>query len=385
MWTRRQALASLAAGTALLGTPIAFARTQHPKRLVVVLLRGGLDGLATVIPHGDPHYVSARGAMAMSSWMDLDGQFGLHPAMEPLMPLWRDNELLAVHAVATPYRRRSHFDAQDVLETGVAESMTSRDGWLNRALMGFDGPTATAVGSAIPLVLRGGYPATSVDPLRDKSSPSSFLDLVEDLYVADPALATAAAMGRETQENLPQMGTQRGRPRRDASQLAEATGRMMATADGPNIAVLELGGWDTHNRQGLEEGQLAQKLGSLASGLVALKTALAGGWADTTVVVLTEFGRTVRGNGTGGTDHGTGAVALLAGGAVAGGRVVTDWPGLSEASLHEHRDLRPTTDIRSVLKGVLGPQLGLSTARLNEDVFPDSGSVPSLQGLLRLG
>jgi len=374
---RRHFLAAMGALGASVAFGPALAGSATDPRLVVVVLRGGLDGLAAVPAPGDPHFGRARGALAeVDGVVDLDGTFGLHPALGPLRPLYDAGELLVVHAIAAPYRLRSHFDAQNVLETGAERPHATRTGWLSRAL-----PTgsAMAVGRDMPLLLRGPASATSLDPLRRPRPDAPLHRAVAALYEGDPALSEALAQGMAAQRLLARHAepSKRG----DAEASARIVARILADPEGPRTAVFSMGGWDTHTGQA---NRLNRRLGELSSVLTAFATATpAAAWARTAIVVVTEFGRTVAPNGTGGTDHGVGGAALLAGGAVAGGRVVADWPGLKERDRLEGRDLRPTTDVRAMLKGVLHDHLGVARARLDDEVFPASADVAPLPGLLR--
>jgi uncharacterized protein (DUF1501 family) len=393
MIARRHALGLMAGTAAALpfgGVRIALAAMAGDKRLVVVILRGALDGLAAVPPYADPDYRSVRGALAFKDeLLDLDGKFGLHPALAALHEMYRARELLAVHAVATPYRSRSHFDAQDLLENGTAEARGARDGWLNRAilLMGAgDRRLGLAVGETVPLLLRGPAPVSAWAPQQLPAVDADFLAQLATLYRGDPLLGPAIREGVAAQRMNDSVLGEDGKmapggPRVMLKTAAGAVGKLLADKAGPRVAVLEVGGWDTHANQGLRDGRLAGNLAMLDEGLGALKTSLGPAWRDTAVLVVTEFGRTAAPNGTNGTDHGTGGIAFLAGGAVAGGRVVTRWPGL--ARLFEGRDLAPTTDLRAVAKGVLGEHLGLDPAAVDRVVFPNSGDIAALRGLAR--
>ena len=402
--TRRGTLGSLLAlaGAGLLPR-IALAALPTDRRTVVILLRGALDGLAAVPPYGDPTYAGQRGAIALAAGdlMPLDGTFGLNPGLQALKPMWDDKQLLIVHAVASPYRERSHFDGQNLLENGTLRPQGSADGWLNRALGAGPQPhdgrrLGLAVGGAVPLLMRGAVPVASWEPQVMPPVDQQFLDLLAAMYRHDPvfgpALAEAikadamstAALGEDA-DAPPQrrMAAKRGVGAKAFKALAGSAGKLLAAPEGPRVAALDMGGWDTHANQGAAKGRLFDNLGGLADGLAALKESLGPAWRDTAVVVVTEFGRTVAVNGTGGTDHGTATVALVLGGAVDGGRIVTDWPGLARAQLYQNRDLKPTTDLRSVLKAVLQPQLQLSTDALGRNVFPDSTSVRPLADVLK--
>ncbi|MBI5164828.1 MAG: DUF1501 domain-containing protein [Magnetospirillum sp.] len=378
------------AGTAALAAAprLALAALPGNRRLMVVVLRGGLDGLHAVAPLGDPDYVAARKGLALESGLDLDGFFALHPALAPLVPLWRRRELAVVHAVASPYRERSHFDGQDILEGGAIRAHATADGWLARALGALDAKprAALAVSQGMPLLLRGTPAAASWTPSPLPGLPPELVARIAALYKGDRLLAEAfeegvqaeamaeAALGDDM--TAPEARKTAGRP--SFPRLAEAAGRLLAAADGPRVAVLDLGGWDTHTNQA---HRIVAPLGHLAEGLAVLPAALGPAWAETVVVAVGEFGRTVAANGTGGSDHGTGGALFLAGGAVAGGAVHGRWPGL--ATLHDGRDLAPTTDVRAVFKGVLKDHLGLGARILDDTVFPASGQVAPVARLVR--
>lgn len=386
--TRRTVLTGIAASVLAAGLPgVALARASTERRLVVLLLRGGLDGLAAVVPFGDPDYERARGGLALSSGLlELDGFFGLNPALEALTPLVEAGQVRAVHAVATPYRDRSHFDAQDLLEAGTAAPHRRRDGWLARAAGRLSGVEAVAMGQSVPLILRGLDGVGTVSAAADRTE-DSMLSSLTALYAADPLLGPALAEGLRSRDDVAAAlsdedlrAARRARGPNAALAVGGLLGRLLAAPDGPRIAAADLGGWDTHAAQGTTGGALARRLGGLADGLVALREGLGEAWDHTAVLVVTEFGRTVARNGTAGTDHGTGSCALLLGGAIASGPTVADWPGLKSADLFEGRDLRPTLDLRAVQAGVLRDHLGLSGAALAA-VFP--GGPAPMEGLIR--
>ena len=402
--TRRAGLLGLTSAVTLGRVSLAVgappAALPHGQRFVVVILRGALDGLAAVIPYGDRDLAAWRAELVPTppgqtgGMFDLGGIFGLHPQLSGLHAMYAAGEFSPIHAVAGPYRGRSHFEGQDLLEYGADHRMTS--GWLNRAvglLPAADrgnapGGPALAVGGSIPLLLRG--PATV-----GSWEPDAFAEPSADLYARIAALAhgdqligPAIAEGlRERGFNSEVLANTDMRAAGAAASgelanfaaLAGITARMLAVADGPRIAALELGGWDTHIGQ---TNRLNRALRVLDDGLVALRDGLGATWGSTVVLVVTEFGRTVRINGTKGTDHGTGTVAFVLGGAVAGGQVHGKWPGLARSNLLEDRDLQPTTDIRSVAKGLLAEHLELPDEALAQ-VFPDSATAPPLRGLVR--
>jgi uncharacterized protein (DUF1501 family) len=386
--SRRGLLLGLGASMVLGGTRAAFGQAPGERRLVVVLLRGALDGLYAVQPYGDPDFAALRGPLLLpepgreGGLLDLGGTFGLHPGFAELHKLFAANQALAVHAVAGPYRSRSHFEAQDLLEAGAEQRLTS--GWLNRALQampnGGQARPGLAVGTGVPLLLRGPAPVGAYSP-PGLERPSE--DLVQRLAALQDG---DQRLGRNFREGMrargfagETLGANTDPDRASFPRLAQAAGRLLAERGGPRVAALEIGGWDTH------AGQANRILGpvrALDAGLAQLKASLGEHWAQTAVLVITEFGRTARVNGNNGTDHGTAGVAILLGGAVAGGRVVADWPGLKPDRLFENRDLRPTADLRSIAKALLRDHLRLNE-RAVAAAFPGSDSVAPMRGLLR--
>jgi len=387
MIARRSLLLGLSA-LSMGGARVAFAQAPGEARLVVVLLRGALDGLAAVQPYADPAFAGLRGLLAGSApateggLLDLGGRFGLHPAMPKLHAMYRGGDALIVHAVAGHWRSRSHFDAQDFLESGAGQRLNS--GWLNRALSAMpdagQARRGLAMGVDVPLLMRGPVRVGSYAPPGNSSVESDTMSQLLALHRADPALGPAFAEGlRARGFSAAVLAGQAPGPgnRNGFVALSGAAGRLLAAADGPRVAALEIGGWDTHAAQ---LPRLAAVLAELDTGLDALREGLGDAWRRTAILVATEFGRTVRVNGTNGTDHGTGGVAFLLGGAIAGGRVAGDWPGLSE--LFENRDLLPTTDLRALAKALLGGHLRLPTAAVAQ-AFPGSESVGAMRGVLR--
>ena len=418
-WLRSLAAAGLGLAAPLAGLSLAGAAKPGGPRLVLVLLRGGLDGLSLVPAVGDPAFADARGALGRFAAppLPLDKLMYLHPALGGLHQLYTQQELLVVHATGLPYRDRSHFDAQQVLESGGTKPIALDTGWLGRALAE-GGHKGLALQTAVPLVLRGHAdidtwaPATRPDPAPD------LIARLERLYASDPALSQALARARDLRLDGAMAGAINpaagasmaasanagmaaapGMAAADASATPLAPGRalvltlarqaakFLAQPDGPQAAVLSLGGWDTHANQAGETGPLVNNLGTLEAALLALREGLSGpgsaeAWRRTVVVVVTEFGRTVAINGTQGTDHGTGGAALVLGGAVRGGRVLTDWPGLAQAQRHEGRDLRVTTDVRAIFRSVLIDHLGLPAARVGQQILPGTAGLVPLQ-LLR--
>ena len=337
--------------------------------------------------------------------LPLDGFFALNPAMPNLHRLYQADQATIVHAVATPYRERSHFDGQDVLESGEVKPGAVDTGWLNRALgalapgerVDTGGRQAFAVGPIAPLVVRGPAPVLAWVPPRLPPVGDETTMRLLDLYNhTDPALARAleernglAAIARaggmtsEPDDDRPALqigGIEQ--VRKYFSEAAGAAAKFLARAEGPRVGALALDGWDTHVNEGVAKGRLANLLGALDGAISEIETNMGDAWRETAVVLITEFGRTARINGNDGTDHGTATVAILAGGALKGGRVLADWPGLKETDLHERRDLRATTDLRAVLKGLLKDHLGVDEQALVMNVFPDSLAVPPTSGLL---
>jgi uncharacterized protein (DUF1501 family) len=404
--TRRQLL--LASGTLFAWAympKLARAEGRDP-RLLVMVLRGALDGLAAVAPVGDPDWIGLRGENALTPdsktpALPLDSMFALNPAMPNLYRLYQAGHATLVHASATPYRERSHFDGQDVLESGLARPGAVSTGWLNRALGALEpadkanpkGRSAFAMGPIAPLVVRGPAPVLSWTPPRLPPAGEDTIMRLLDLYRhTDPALARVleerlglAAIARAGGMDNPQGNSPRpaaAQVRTFFSESAGTAARFLARPDGPRIGALAFDGWDTHANEGVLNGRLAVLLSALDGAIAAIETNMGSAWNETVLAIVTEFGRTARINGTEGTDHGTGTVAFLAGGALKGGRVVTDWPGLKEPNLHEKRDLKPTTDLRAVLKGLLRDHLRVDEAALSAKVFPESVAVKPMAGLL---
>lgn len=399
MLSRREILRHVGLGAVATSIPgICFAKADTDARFVLVVLRGSADGLAIAAPYGEGKYRSYRGELAISrpgtsdGLLKLDGLFGLHPSLANTHALFEKKEALVIRAVSSPYRERSHFDGQDVLENGVASACGRRDGWLNRALAPLDGSLGNEVAIAMsqntPLVLRGGNSVTSWAPSHLPDADDDTLRRIEMLYAEDEFFSRRLAQALESQEIAGEIGNMRQSRRRgnDATQtksMMQAAGKFLTAPDGPQIAVLELGGWDTHANQGSTSGSLANRLQGLDKGLDALRKQLGSAWSETVIAVVTEFGRTVKVNGTRGTDHGTATAALLLGGAVNGGRIVADWPGLATNNLYDGRDLYPTTDIRSIFKGILWEHLQIPPAYLDSEVFPKSSAAPMTEGLIR--
>ncbi len=375
----------------------AFADTGNQARLIVVFLRGAVDGLNVVPPHGDAAYFEMRPSIAVPppAIADLDGHFGLHPALGSLMPLWRERSLAFVHACGSPDPTRSHFDAQDYMESGTPGVKSTPDGWLNRLLAAMPGPhrptDALNLGPVVPRILAGPMAVANLPMGRGAGRPLP-LDRprVEQafarLYPGSDPLSRAFQEGYQSRQKLlaelnqDMKAADNGAPYPDRAfiQSSARLGALMARDPSIRIAFAALGGWDTHVNEGAAEGQLANHLRPLGDGLASLARALGPAYRHTVMVVMSEFGRTARQNGNGGTDHGHGNVMWLLGGPVRGGKVYGTWPGLGESELYQGRDLALTTDFRAVLSVVLQRHLGIGAAGLQR-VFP--GFSPSTRGL----
>jgi uncharacterized protein (DUF1501 family) len=405
--TRRALLLSSVAAFAWTRAPqIAHAEGRDPRFLVIVL-RGAVDGLAVAAPVGDPEWRNLRGDKAVtldgtSPALPLDEFFALNPAMPNLHRLYKASQALFVHAVATPYRERSHFDGQDVLETGFALPGASDSGWLNRAVSALQSATsgtrqAFAVGPITPLVMRGPAPVLSWMPPRLPPASNETVTRLLGLYRhTDPAFAAvleervdataiAGAGGMDAKPADASPAVQTGGIAQVRAYFAEAAGtaaKFLAQSDGPRVGALAFDGWDTHINEGAGKGRLADLLGALDGAIAGIETNMGETWRETVVALVTEFGRTAHLNGNDGTDHGTATVALFAGGALKGGRVLADWPGLKETDLLDKRDLKPTTDLRSILKGLLRDHLRVDERHLEAAVFPDSTAARPTEGLL---
>ena len=389
---RRRLLAGLGIGGLSLtfaGQAAAQVSGGRPK-LVVVIARGAMDGLSVTAPYADADYIRLRGSLAMKAPGEAEGGlmleqgFALHPALAGLHGLYGQGQLRFAPAVAIPTRIRSHFDAQDMLESGGERLHQSDSGWLNRALGSVNG-RGLSIGAQTPLILRGPAETSSWAPGGRIGGDDRLASLLQDLYAEDRMLATNLARGLETEAQAQSMmsGTQgaAGAPRRgDAAGLGSAVARLMTGETGADVVALSLDGWDTHARQA---AQLQARLAQLDQLTTGLRQGLGAEWSRTVVIVATEFGRTARVNGTQGTDHGTASTLMLAGGAIKRGGPIGDWPGLADTALFENRDLAPTMDVRAVFKGVLRDHLGVDRAALDGQVFPDSGAeAPAVTGLV---
>ena len=371
----------LAAGAASLFAPrIAFARAATERRMVFIIQRGAADGLATLAPLGDPSYAALRGDLASdaASGLKLDGMFALHPALKQIGAMYGAKQALFAHAVASPYRDRSHFDGQNVLETGGLRPYERKDGWMNRLLplLPAGQARALAISATIPAALRGDAAVASYAPSKLPDAPDDLLQRVSQLYAGDAqfhGLWEEALQTRAMAAGTDLSGVRGG----------EATGKLVASmmtgAQGARIVMVETSGWDTHAQQ---RGRLATQLGGLDVLIAALRQGLGPVWDDTLVIVATEFGRTAAANGTGGTDHGTASMAMLLGGTVSGGRILADWPGLAPSQLYEGRDLKPTMTLDVLFSGAVAAHFGLDPVRATTHLFPGTTGRP-IEGLVR--
>ena len=373
MISRRSFIVAGGAASALASLgfpPMAFARAATDRRFVFIIQRGAADGLSIIAPTGDPQFTSVRGDFAQDSagGAKLGSFFTLHPALMEIAKIYADRQALFVHAVASPYRDRSHFDGQNVLETGGSAAYRLKDGWMNRllGLLPAGEAKALALSSTVPMALRGSHEVSSYASSQLPSPSDDLLARVGALYESDQQLHglwTAAMETRMRAGDTMQAG---------GGQKGAATGALaakMLSDQGARIAMIETNGWDTHSGQ---RGRLNAQLRDLDQLLASLKTGLGTNWGNTLILVATEFGRTVRPNGTGGTDHGQASAAMLLGGTVAGGKVVADWPGLTQAALYEGRDLKPTTDLDALVAGAIAQHFVLEPPRMMSALFPES-------------
>ncbi len=375
--------AAIAGGAALAfssqGARVSVARASTEQRFVFIIQRGAADGLATLAPVGDPAFAAQRGVLArdFDDAAPLDGMFALHPSLREIGGLYAANQALFAHAVASPYRERSHFDGQNVLETGGEAAYAMKDGWLNRllALLPEEDARAIAVAATMPMALRGPVQVSNYSPAGLPEASDDLMARVSLLYAEDPQLHAVWEQALATRLLAGDLAPANGR---NAAASGALAGRLLAGEEGLRIAMIETGGWDTHAGQ---RPRLTGLLRSLDGIVGALKQELGPAWAHTLVLVATEFGRTAKVNGSQGTDHGTASLAMLLGGAVNGGRVIADWPGLNDAALLEERDLRPTLGLDRLVAGALAEHFALDPARLAGALFPHGGSAP-LSGLV---
>lgn len=376
-YSRRQSLALLA-GVSLLSVPkIGFAQGIADRKFIFVMLRGGMDGLAALIPD-DKKIARLRGKilLPLQARLNLGNGFRLHPSFAGLKAMYTEGDAAFIHAAATPYRSRSHFEGQDALETLSHGGL--RDGWLNRALVA-GGGEGLAVGRAVPLAMKGPASVRNWSPPIFKTTSDDLLKRLSDLYVDDDLLASSLADARDNQSIGKGLSTSEARRfTREYTIALSSIGRLMSKDKGPGIGMVALDGWDTHDKQ---KNKLAKKFLALDEALTALKVSLGSSWEKSCIIVCSEFGRTVAANGTLGTDHGTGGLVMLLGGAVKGGAVHGDWPGVKKSARFEGRDLFPANDVAAILKGVMRDHLGIDRRALDTSIFPNSGR--AFDGLIR--
>ena len=384
MIDRRNFLACGAVAAALTLAPrMAFAKADTDRRFVFIIQRGAADGLGTIGAVGDPAFAGARGQLAadFATAKKLDSMFALHPAMTSLAGMYDAKEALFAHAIASPYRDRSHFDGQNVLESGGTGAYQVKDGWLNRmlGLIPSGQAKAIAVSATVPLALRGPHDVSSYAPSALPQASDDLLQRVAALYQGDGQLHGLWTDAMNTRTLTSDM-TDASANARNAAATGTLAAKLLSPANGARIAMIETGGWDTHAGQ---RGRLALQLKGLDAMIAALKTGMGSAWSDTMVLVATEFGRTVAVNGTGGSDHGTGSAAMLIGGGVKGGRVMADWPGLGQAALYEGRDLKPTLGLDQFVAGAVAGHYGVEPGRVMATLFPDTKGSAPVMGLSR--
>lgn len=394
----RRLLLAAGASISFLGGAAFADETLNRRKIVVVICRGGMDGLSVSPPVGDPDYAALRGVIAIppEAALKLDDTFSLHPALASVHRLALAGQARIAPAIASPDRARSHFEAQDVLESGASKVYGVSSGFLNRTLASLSSRrrvSGLSVGATAPLVLRGKAPAGSWSPGPEASNLPRLPALLTDLYASDPMLSQALAQGLETEAMAKTASTNgmadmapvaaRGPGAAQAARkLGTTVAGFMTQPGGPQIVAISLDGFDTHANQGAAQGQLAQRLQGLDGLLDGLSSGLGAEWQNTVVVCATEFGRTARVNGTNGTDHGTGSTALVLGGALKKGGIIGDWPTLKQQALFENRDTAPTLDMRSLFKGLLAEHMGVERAALDGDIFPDSANAAPVLGLV---
>jgi len=384
---RRALLAGMAGISVTFAGRAAFAAAGR-KKLIVIIARGGMDGLSFSPPYGDPNYAALRGPLAIGApgsaggALKLDSTFGLHPTLVSIQAMALAGEARIAPSVAIPERIRSHFEAQDMLENGTATVYGVSSGWLNRALTTMGGRKGLSVGATPPLVIRGPYQAGAWSPGPLLPQGDRVASILMDLYKDDPLLAPALTSGLSSEAMAKSATGGENVRAQDGRAFGGAIAKFVNEPDGPDVVALSLDGFDTHFRQGAATGLLAGRLTYVDALFSGLKTGLGPTWKDTTVVMATEFGRTARVNGTMGTDHGTASTVLIAGGALKPGGIVGDWPTLADNRLFESRDLAPTIEVRSIFKGLLSDHMGVDRAKLDSVVFPDSAHAPVLSGLV---
>ncbi len=387
MTSRRQFLSVASAGAAFALMPkLSFASADTDRRFIFVIQRGAADGLHLVAPYGDANYKSMRGALAIdpavpnqngNTAFKLDGMFALHPSFVDTAAMYGAGEVLVLHAIGSPYKDRSHFDGQNVIETGGTSPYQLKDGWLNRlaAMLPKSRSAPIAFAPTLPMALRGKADVTSYAPSALHNPNADLFARISAMYQNDDQLHGLWTAALATQDMAKDASAGQ-----DARGIGKLAASFLARPDGPRIAMIETNGWDTHNQQ---EARLSRLLTGFDGMMTALKTGMGDAWAQTTVLVATEFGRTVAVNGTGGTDHGTASSAMLLGGAVKGGRVLADWPGLAQASLFEGRDLRATLELDSLIAAAVSETFGLDPDRVAKELFPGVPRNKRMQGLIK--
>lgn len=389
MLNRRHFTKLSAAGvmTSAIAPPV-FADVPTKKRLILINLKGAMDGLHALAPYADRHYHKLRPTLGLGApgtdrpVIDLDGSFGLHPALKPLQSLYRAKELVLVPAISMQYRQRSHFEAQNMLEGGGSLPYQQKTGWLNRTILEMGGAPnriGLALGPTVPLIMRGQADIRTWSDSRLPEADEGFLSRINALYENDPIFHKAFAQSQQDKSN-PAMMENINRIGGRFVLSIQAALTMLKDKKGPRIAVLEASGWDTHYAQ---ERRLNKLFGELANALALIKNELGPMWKDTAVVVVSEFGRTAAENGSKGTDHGTGGLAILAGGSVNGGKIWGVWPGLSNIALLDARDLAPANHLESLFKAILNQHLGLSERQIADTVFPGLNSIKIMENLFR--
>ncbi len=373
----------MSAATLLAAPRMLFAQAATERRFIFILQRGAADGLNIVIPYAEPAYARLRGELAIdaASALKLDGTFALHPALSTLRQLYANQEATLLHAVASPYRDRSHFDAQNVLETGGQLPYQLKNGWINRLLGLLPSSTNEAIAftQAVPLAMQGAIKVATYAPSTLPEANEDLLTRVKQLYAPDRQLNALWSSALEARAMASEkMGDNKNQ--QDTAALGRIAASFMARTDGPRIAMIETSGWDTHSGQ---DARLTRQLRGLDGLIGGLRDGMGSAWAHTVVLVATEFGRTVAANGTGGTDHGTASAAMVIGGTVQGGRIVSDWPGLAPGSLFEGRDLKPTLALDKVIASTCAEAFQLDPEQVTRVLFPDSKQDKAMSRLLR--
>lgn len=391
MFDRRCFLKMSSAGVAAsLACPqIAFADAPTDKRFIMIFLRGGMDGLHALSPYADNDYKRLRPILGLNApgqkngVLDLDGYFGLHASFAPLKKLYASNELSLIPAASTGYRNRSHFDGQNVLENGSGTPYGAKDGWLNRAILGLnegDRRLGLALGPTIPVILQGDGNVQTWANSQLPEADEDFLKQLGRVYGSDPLFTkTLEAANMAQDPNINMSGMTRRQMRNDNTKISsKAAANLLSQSNGPRIAVLEIQGWDTHFDQ---ERRLSSLFEELSEAITTLKSGLGPQWQQTAVMVVSEFGRTAAENANRGTDHGTGGLAMLAGGAIKGGKIAGEWPGLSSKALYEGRDVLAANSYEGLFKSMLISHLGLEQSYVEDHVFPNSQSIFPMEGL----